>query len=47
MEWSLGFLGIILLIIGLIGQAFQMRKIRLKNYPDGELGVMIPHQMFS
>jgi hypothetical protein len=25
------------LIIGLVGQAFQMRKIRLTNYPDGEL----------
>ena len=37
MEWTLGFIGIIFLIIGLIGQAFQMRKIRLTNYSDGEL----------
>ena len=37
MEWTLGFIGIIFLIIGLIGQAYQMRKIRLSNYPDGEL----------
>ena len=37
MEWTLGFIGIIFLIIGLIGQAYEMRKIRLKNYPDGEL----------
>ena len=37
MEWTLGFIGIILLTIGLIGQAFQMRKIRLTNYSNGEL----------
>ena len=37
MEWTLGFLGIILLVIGLIGQAFEMRKIRLITYKDDEL----------
>jgi hypothetical protein len=37
MNWILGFLGIALLVIGLIGQAFEMRKIRLTTYPDGEL----------
>ena len=37
MEWTLGLIGIILLTMGLIGQAFQMRKIRLTNYPNGEL----------
>jgi hypothetical protein len=37
MEWTLGFIGIILLTIGLIGQAFQMRKIRLTNYSNSEL----------
>ena len=37
MEWTLGLIGIILLTLGLIGQAFQMRKIRLTNYPNGEL----------
>ena len=37
MEWTLGFIGIILLTLGLIGQAFQMRKIRLTNYPNNEL----------
>jgi hypothetical protein len=37
MEWTLGFLGIILLVIGLVGQAFEMRKIRLTTYKDGEL----------
>ena len=37
MEWTLGLIGIILLTLGLIGQAFQMRKIRLTNYPNSEL----------
>ena len=37
MDWTLGLIGIILLTMGLIGQAFQMRKIRLSNYADGEL----------
>jgi hypothetical protein len=37
MEWTLGLIGIIVLTLGLIGQAFQMRKIRLTNYPNGEL----------
>ncbi|MGI9566062.1 MAG: hypothetical protein ACR2LL_03485 [Nitrosopumilus sp.] len=37
MEWSIGFAAIALLIVGLVGQAFEMRKIRLSSYPDGEL----------
>ena len=37
MEWTLGFIGITLLIIGLVGQAFEMRKIRLSTYSDDEL----------
>ena len=37
MEWTLGFIGIILLTMGLIGQAFQMRNIRLANYNNDEL----------
>ena len=37
MEWTLGFIGIILLTIGLIGQAFQMRNIRFANYNNDEL----------
>ncbi|HJM00690.1 MAG TPA: hypothetical protein QF456_01385 [Nitrosopumilus sp.] len=37
MEWTLGVIGIIFLTVGLIGQAFQMRKIRMSNYQDGEL----------
>ena len=38
MEWMLGFTGIVLLVIGLVGQAFEMRKIRLSATSDGELG---------
>jgi hypothetical protein len=34
MEWILGFAGIAFLTIGLIGQAFEMRKIRLRVYRD-------------
>jgi hypothetical protein len=37
MNWILGFLGIALLVIGLVGQAFEMRKIRLATYRDEEL----------
>ncbi len=37
MEWILGFPAIILLVIGLVGQAFEMRKIRLTSYKDDEL----------
>ena len=38
MEWSLGIPAIILLVIGLVGQAFEMRKIRLTTYRDEDLG---------
>ena len=34
MEWTLGFAGIILLVVGLVGQAFEMRKIRQSIYRD-------------
>ncbi len=37
MNWILGFFGIALLVIGLIGQAFEMRKIRLSTFRDEEL----------
>ena len=37
MNWIFGFLGIVLLVVGLIGQAFEMRKIRLSS-TDEELG---------
>jgi hypothetical protein len=38
MEWILGFVAIAFLVIGLVGQAFEMRKIRLSTSKDGELG---------
>ncbi len=38
MEWTLGIVAIILLTIGLIGQAFEMRKINSSTSKDGELG---------
>ncbi|BDQ31757.1 hypothetical protein [Nitrosopumilus zosterae] len=38
MEWMLGFVAIALLVIGLVGQAFEMRKIRLTTYKDEDLG---------
>ncbi len=37
MEWILGFPAIAFLVIGLIGQAFEMRKIRLSASKDDEL----------
>lgn len=37
MEWLLGVPAIILLVAGLVGQGFEMRKIRLAAYQD-ELG---------
>ena len=37
MEWTLGFAAIILLIVGLVGQAFEMRKIRVTSYGNEEL----------
>ena len=37
MEWVLGFVAIALLIVGLVGQAFEMKKIRLAIHRDEEL----------
>ncbi len=37
MEWILGFTAIAFLVIGLVGQAFEMRRIRLSTYKDEEL----------
>jgi len=37
MNWILGGIAIALLIMGLVGQAFEMRKIRISTYRDGEL----------
>ena len=38
MEWTLGFAGIVCLVVGLIGQGFEMRKIRMTTYKDENLG---------
>ena len=38
MEWFLGLPAIALLIIGLVGQAFEMRKIRFTTHKDEEIG---------
>lgn len=37
MDWYFGGTAITLLIIGLVGQAFEMRKIRKSIYRDEEL----------
>ena len=37
MNWILGGIAIALLIMGLVGQAFEMRKIRISTYRDEEL----------
>lgn len=37
MNWILGGTAIALLIIGLVGQGFEMRKIRMSIYRDEEL----------
>ena len=37
MNWILGGIAIALLTMGLVGQAFEMRKIRISTYSDEEL----------
>jgi hypothetical protein len=32
MEWTLGLAGIVCLVVGLVGQGFEMRKIRLTTF---------------
>lgn len=34
MDWSLGIIAIILLVVGLVGQAFDMRRIRVATSGD-------------
>lgn len=36
MEWTFGISAIVLLIVGLVGQAYEMRRIRIEagNDPD-------------
>ncbi len=35
MEWYLGISAIALLVVGLVGQAFEMRRIRVAAYQGG------------
>ena len=37
MDWIMGGIAIVLLVMGLIGQGFEMRKIRKSIYRDEEL----------
>ncbi len=37
MNWILGGIAIVLLIFGLVGQAFEMRQIRVSTYRDEDL----------
>lgn len=34
MEWTLGAVAIVLLVVGLVGQAFEMRRIRITASGD-------------
>lgn len=38
MEWTLGVAAIIMLVVGLVGQAFEMRRIRLAASGPGGTG---------
>ncbi len=37
MNWYIGIIAILLLVIGLIGQGFEMRKIRVSTIRDEDL----------
>ena len=37
MEWTIGIVAIMLLVIGLVGQAIEMRKINLSTSNDSKL----------
>ena len=37
MDWTLGFIAIAFLVVSLVGQGFEMRKIRLATYKSDEL----------
>lgn len=38
MNWTLGFIGIALLVAGLVGQAFEMRRIKIEKHGENEIG---------
>lgn len=38
MDWSVGAVAIVLLTVGLVGQAFKMRRIRVAQHGPEEMG---------
>ena len=47
MEWVLGFTAIVLLIAGLVGQAFEMRKIRLTQDELASVNIFLNKKNFK
>ena len=47
MEWFLGIPAIALLVIGLIGQAFEMRKIRLAQNELASANIFLDKKNFK
>ncbi|MCV0411958.1 hypothetical protein [Nitrosarchaeum sp.] len=47
MEWVLGFSAIILLIVGLVGQAFELRKIRIDSTQLGSANIFLNKKNFK
>ena len=47
MEWVLGVTAIVLLMSGLIGQAFEMRKIKLDQNELGSANIFLNKKNFK
>ena len=47
MQWILGFTAIALLIIGLVGQAFELRKIRIDANQLGSANIFLNKKNFK
>ena len=47
MEWVLGFTAIALLMSGLVGQAFEMRKIKLDQNELGSANIFLNKKNFK
>ncbi len=47
MEWLLGFSAIVLLIVGLIGQAFELKKIRIDTNQLGSANIFLNKKNFK
>ncbi|RNJ79451.1 MAG: hypothetical protein EB829_01965 [Nitrosopumilus sp. H8] len=41
MEWALGIAAIVLLVVGLVGQAFEMKKIRVAARGEATPGIFL------